>query len=71
MQNMVFLGLEKNTFEQFQSISERLKQGTSSSIAQELGQVLAEMSCHLVDQVFGEIAKIRAHADLESENTLQ
>ena len=71
MQNMVFLGLEKNTFEQFQSISERLKQGNSSSIAQELGQVLADMSCHVVDQVFGEIAKIRAYSELESENTLQ
>lgn len=71
MQNMVFLGLEKNTFEQFQSISECLKQGNSSSIAQELGQVLADMSCHVVDQVFGEIAKIRAYSELESENTLQ
>ena len=71
MQNVVFLGVENNTFEQFESIVKRLKQGDSGCVAQDLGHVLAEMSCHVVDLVFGEIAKIRAHSDLESENTLQ
>lgn len=71
MQNMVFLGIEKNTFDQFQNIAQQLEQGTSFNVAQNLGDVLAEISCHVVDQVFGEIAKIRAHSDIESENTLQ
>lgn len=71
MQNVVFLGVENSTFAQFENIAHRLKQGDSASVAQELGQVLADMSCYVVDQVFGEIAKIRAHSDLESENTLQ
>ena len=71
MQNVVFLGVEKSTFAQFEDIANRLKQGDSIGVAQELGQVLADMSCYVVDQVFGEIAKIRAHSDIESENTLQ
>lgn len=71
MRNLVYLRIETETFNKFQNIHQRLNAASTGSIAEELGDVLATISCEVVEQVFGEIERLRSSTDIESENTLQ
>lgn len=71
MQNLVYLGIEIETFRKFQKIHQQLNEGHTESISQELGEVLATISCGVVEQVFGEIERLRSTTEIETENTLQ
>ena len=45
--------------------------GETESLAKPLGEVLADISCEIVDQVFGEIARLSQSKDHESEKVVQ
>lgn len=71
MQNLVYLRIGTETFNKFQNIHQRLNNLNTECVAQELGYVFAKLSSDVVDQVFGEIERLRSSTDIESENTLQ
>src|SRR5690606_11409675 len=68
---LVSLKLTRETHQRFQQIHQQLNQGETQSLAKPLGEVLADISCEVVDQVFGEIARLSTTADRESEKMVQ
>ena len=71
MSYLISLKLTRETHQRFQQIHQQLNQGETQSLAKPLGEVLADISCEVVDQVFGEIARLSTTADRESEKMVQ
>ena len=71
MSYFISLKLTRETHQRFQQIHQQLNQGETQSLAKPLGEVLADISCEIVDQVFGEIARLSTTADRESEKMVQ
>ena len=71
MSYLISLKLTRETHQRFQQIHQQLNQGETESLAKPLGEVLADISCEVVDQVFGEIARLSTTADRESEKMVQ
>ena len=65
----VSLKIKADTFQRFEQIHRQLNQAESESLAQPLGDVLAEISCEVVDQVFGPMSR-DLKDDPESEKVL-
>jgi hypothetical protein len=49
----------------------QLNAGESQSLAKPLGEVLADISCEVIDQVFGDLARLSTSGDGESEKVIQ
>lgn len=67
----VTLKIQPETFARFEDIHQKMQAGSSVSLAKALGEVLADISCEVVDQVFGDATRQHARPDYESEKILQ
>ena len=67
----VTLEIQPETFARFEQIHSGMKVSQDSSLSKALGEVLADISCEVVDQVFGDVTRQHAKADYESEKILQ
>ena len=68
---LVTLNIQSETFARFAQIHQQMQAGDSSPLAKSLGEVLADISCEVVDQVFGDATRQYASPDYESEKILQ
>ena len=71
MNYVISLKLTPETHQRFQQIHQQLNAGETESLAKPLGEVLADISCEIVDQVFGEVARLSQSKDHESEKVVQ
>lgn len=67
----IALKLSPATYQRFQQLHQQFNQGNPHSLAKPLGEVLSHISCEIVDQVFGEIARTSSSPDRESEKIVQ
>ena len=70
MSYVISLKLKSETHQRFQDIFQQLNQGQSESVAKALGEVLADISYEVIDQVFGEITRISLSGDNESAKVI-
>ena len=71
MNDLISLKLTAISYQRFEQLHQQFNAGTSSSLAQPLGEVLAEISVEIIEQVFGEIMRSENAQDQESEKVLQ
>jgi len=71
MSYVISLKLKSATHQRFQDIHQQLNQGQTESLAKALGEVLADISYEVIDQVFGEITRISHSGDNESAKVIQ
>jgi hypothetical protein len=71
MSKLIYLKIEKDTYKKFQNIHQQLIANSEESVSHDLGDVLAQISFEVIEQVFGEISRSSSHPDQESEKTLQ
>ncbi len=71
MSYLISLKLKAETHYRFRQIHQQLNEGKTESLAKALGEVLADISCEIVDQVFGEIARLSGSGDGESNRVVQ
>ena len=71
MSYVISLKLKSETHQRFQDIHQQLNQGQTESLAKALGDVLADISYEVIDQVFGEITRVSHSGDNESAKVIQ
>lgn len=71
MSNLISLKLKPETHQRFQDIHRKLNAGERSDQAKPLGENLADITCEIIDQVFGTISKISTSQDQESDKVIQ
>lgn len=71
MSHLISLKLKPETHQRFQLIHQKLNGGDKTDQAKLLGENLAEMSCEIIDQVFGRIAQVSQAGDRESDQVIQ
>ena len=71
MSYLISLKLKADTHHRFRQIHQQLNEGKTESLAKPLGEVLADISCEIVDQVFGEISRLSTSGDRESDKVVQ
>ena len=60
--------IKQSTYQQLVKISQHLNQGERADMAKELGQVFTDMSCQVLEQLFGTlISEQRANTQLSSD----
>lgn len=67
----ISLKIQPETHRRFEDLHQRLNQGDSVNLAKPLGENLADIACEIIDQVFGDIAKMSKSGDGESEKIIQ
>jgi len=67
----IYIKLQDQTFHKFQEIYQQLHQGEESNLAKPLGDVLTEISCEVIDQVFSVITAQNFKGVGETEHTLE
>lgn len=71
MSNLISLKLKPETHQGFQDIHRKLNAGERTDQAKPLGENLADITCEIIDQVFGTISKISTSQDQESDKVIQ
>lgn len=71
MSNLISLKLKPETHQRFQDIHRKLNAGERTDQAKPLGENLADITCEIIDQVFGTISKISTSQDKESDKVIQ
>lgn len=71
MAHTIALKLKPETYQRFKHIYAQLNAGETESLAKSLGENLADMSCEVVDQVFGSLVRISNSTDNESAKILK
>lgn len=71
MSNLISLKLKPETHQRFQDIYRKLNAGERTDQAKPLGENLADITCEIIDQVFGTISKISTSQDQESDKVIQ
>jgi hypothetical protein len=71
MSYVISLQLKSATHQRFQDIHQQLNQGQNDNLAKALGEVLADISYEVIDQVFGEITRVSQSGDQESARVIQ
>lgn len=71
MSNLISLKLKPETHQRFQDIHRKLNAGERTEQAKPLGENLADITCEIIDQVFGTISKISTSQDQESDKVIQ
>ena len=71
MSNLISLKLKPETNQRFQDIHRKLNAGERTDQAKPLGENLADITCEIIDQVFGTISKISTSQDQESDKVIQ
>ena len=60
--------INQNTYQQLVNITQHLNQGEKKDVAKELGQIFTDMSCQVLDKLFGTlIHEQRSNAELSAE----
>ena len=67
----VSLKLKPETYQRFQQLHQQFNAGETESLAKLLGAVLTEISCEVIEQLFGEMSRSKHALDNESEKTIQ
>lgn len=67
---LVTLHIQPQTFSRFVTIHQQMLTNEKKALAKLLGEVLADISCEIVDQVFGDATKKHTQIDYESEKIL-
>src|SRR5690554_325330 len=67
----VALKLKPETYQKFQQLHQQFNAGETESLAKPLGAVLTEISCEVIEQLFGEMSRSKHALDNESEKTIQ
>ena len=67
----ISLKLKSETHQHFAHIHQQLNAGETQNLAKPLGEVLADISCEVIDQVFGDLARLSTSGDGESEKVIQ
>ncbi len=70
MSYTIFLKIQPETHQRFMGIYERMNANDEDSLAKPLGENLADIACDIIDQVFGNIAKMSSSSDHESEKII-
>ena len=70
MSDIISLKIKPETHQHFLEIHQQLNAGTTESLAKPLGDNLADIACEIIDQVFGDIAKMSKSDDHESEKII-
>lgn len=71
MSNLISLKLKPETHQRFQDIHRKLNACERTDQAKPLGENLADITCEIIDQVFGTISKISTSQDQESDKVIQ
>ncbi|CAM4119555.1 hypothetical protein [Acinetobacter pragensis] len=71
MSYSISLKIQPETHQRFINLHQRLNTGDASNLAKPLGENLADIACEIIDQVFGNIAKMSKSGDRESEKIIQ
>lgn len=71
MSYAISLKIQPATHQRFQHLYSQINHGDSQSLAKPLGENLADIACEIIDQVFGDIAKMSTSQDRESEKVVQ
>lgn len=67
----IYLQLQPETHHRFRELHSRLNVGDQISLAKPLGENLAHMACEIIEQVFGQVARLSTSQDHESEKVIQ
>ncbi|MCO8044618.1 hypothetical protein NI467_04520 [Acinetobacter bohemicus] len=67
----IYLQLQPETHHRFRELHSRLNAGDQISLAKPLGENLADMACEIIEQVFGQVARLSTSQDHESEKVIQ
>ncbi|ANF81304.1 hypothetical protein A3K93_03240 [Acinetobacter sp. NCu2D-2] len=67
----IYLHIRPETHQRFQNIREKMNAGETESLSKALGENLADISCEIIDQVFGRIVRLSPSKDHESEKVVQ
>lgn len=71
MAHTIALKLKPETYQRFKYLYTQLNAGESSSLAKPLGENLADISCEVIDQVFGPLVGLSNSGDQESEKIIK
>lgn len=71
MSYTISLKILPETHQRFADIHQKLNAGEADSLAKPLGENLTDIACEIIDQVFGDIAKMSKSGDRESEKIIQ
>jgi hypothetical protein len=71
MSYSISLKILPETHQRFTNLHRKLNAGDQESLAKPLGENLADIACEIIDQVFGNIAKMSTSGDHESEKIIQ
>lgn len=71
MSYLIYIKLKPETFQRFQDIKNQLNQDHKANLAKPLGDVLTEISCEVIDLVFGVITAQNFKGVGETEHTLE
>ncbi len=71
MSYKISLQIQHDTHHRFREIHSRLNEGDRISLAKALGENLTDIACEIIEQVFGQIARMSTSSDHESEKIIQ
>jgi hypothetical protein len=71
MSYWIYIQLKDKTFQDFQHIFQQMNQAHAESLSKPLGDVLTEISCEVIDQVFSVIRSQKFKGVGETEHTLE
>ena len=67
----ISLKIQPTTYQRFETIHQKLNAGETESQSKALGDNLADIACEILDQVFGQMARMNKSGDNESEKIIQ
>lgn len=74
MKYQIDLNIKDQTYRELQEITQKLNQGERQDLAKKLGAVFTEMSCQVLDQLFGTLVeeqRLKGHLNQDSANNLK
>lgn len=71
MSYTITLKILPETHHRFTDLHQQLNAGEKDSLAKPLGENLADIACEIINQVFGDLAKMSKSGDRESEKIIQ
>ncbi|MDM1246355.1 hypothetical protein HX005_02965 [Acinetobacter sp. R933-2] len=61
------LAIDTSTYQALQNVTERLNQGDKENLSKQLGTIFTDMSCQVLDQVFGRLIEEKRGKDLDAK----
>ncbi|MDM1757356.1 MULTISPECIES: hypothetical protein [Acinetobacter] len=61
------LAIETSTYQALQNVTERLNQGDKENLSKQLGTIFTDMSCQVLDQVFGRLIEEKRGKNLDAK----